>query len=594
MAAAGTPTPASDDLPQWGRVLITGGTDWPILGRKPAKGQVQAVNEKAPDLPGPHILRALCNVKMRRVITSHSSCHAVFLAVNGDAYIVGRNEQGQCGFPVKPAPGQIGGLAIYEPLKLDRKTMFSPTLPQGDNGKIVAAATGRSHTLLVTKNGQIYSSGSNAFGQCGHERLGNFEMFTKIETAAYIKEKDPVIAVSCGLTFSLILTTSGKVYALGSSEKGQLGNGRTGEHFISGNKLAFNTFTEPLLIKGLADKKITQIACGQQHSIAMDEDGLVYAWGFGGYGRLGIGSQQDQLLPALVPQFAKENTLTRARKIFAGPTNSAVIDGQKMFWLAGKWKNSGEGSAGQGYMTFKYLPDLMGCRIRNVGLGGVTLFCTAEEDPSLRGSHDATMNVAWGQNAQNGELGLGPDKPKSATKPQRCETLDGISILEIAAGQNTTYYVARNLGEAYSELNRFPEHVDSSEMCVVCQAETKPSRANPGEEDALLECEKCENPYHLSCLTPPLEAVPDGEWHCPQCVAEAADGEEEEEQSTNAKSGSGKKAAGGRGKASGADGDINENGEEADEEESSATNGGKRGRAKPKANSAGASKRRKT
>lgn len=107
-------------------------------------------------------------------------------------------------------------------------------------------------------------------------------------------------AERCVIPGSMIL-----VYALGSTEKGQLGNGRTGEHFISGNKLAFNTHTEPLLVRALASKKIIEISCGQQHSIAMDEDGYCYVWGFGGHGRLGLGSGQDQLSPVLVPSFAK-------------------------------------------------------------------------------------------------------------------------------------------------------------------------------------------------------------------------------------------------------------------------------------------------
>ena len=28
---------------------------------------------------------------------------------------------------------------------------------------------------------------------------------------------------------------------------------------------------------------------------------------------------------------------------------------------------------------------------------------------------------------------------------------------------------------------------------------------------------QCDNPYHLACLDPPLDAVPDGEWFCPDC-----------------------------------------------------------------------------
>jgi hypothetical protein len=29
-----------------------------------------------------------------------------------------------------------------------------------------------------------------------------------------------------------------------------------------------------------------------------------------------------------------------------------------MYYVAGKWKTSGDGGAGQGYMTFKYLQEL--------------------------------------------------------------------------------------------------------------------------------------------------------------------------------------------------------------------------------------------
>ena len=35
----------------------------------------------------------------------------------------------------------------------------------------------------------------------------------------------------------------------------------------------------------------------------------------------------------------------------------------------------------------------------------------------------------FGQNAANGELGFGPDQPKSATKPQRHEPLVGVVVL---------------------------------------------------------------------------------------------------------------------------------------------------------------------
>lgn len=300
---------------------------------------------------------------------------------------------------------------------------------------------------------------------------------------------------------------------MGSCEKGQLGNGKTGEHFISNTKLAYTVHTEPILVRALSDKKIVKISCGQQHSVTLDDDGYCYVWGFGGYGRLGIGTADDQLLPVLVPQFSRMNPITRAKDIVAGPTSTVIIDRQRILWLTGKWKTSGDGGAGQGFLTYKYLPDLMGCKMQRASLGGVSLIAIADEDPVHRGPQEATMNIAWGQNAYNGELGYGFEKPRNSTKPLRCETLDGIAVLDVACGQNTTYYLARNMGEAYAELPSHPLVEQSQEECLVCGKEDTGDDAN-----ALLECERCEEPWHLQCLDPPLDAIPDGEWHCPQCL----------------------------------------------------------------------------
>ena len=109
-----------------------------------------------------------------------------------------------------------------------------------------------------------------------------------------------------------------------------------------------------------------------------------------------------------------------------------------------QWKTTGDGGSGQGFMSFKYLPELMGCKINRAALGGVTLIAVADEEKSARGEHEATMNIAFGQGASNGELGLGFDQPRSATKPQRCEPLDGLAILDVAGGQNTTFCECRH------------------------------------------------------------------------------------------------------------------------------------------------------
>lgn len=143
-------------------------------------------NDRSPDLPNPHILRSVCNYRMRRVFTSHSSSHAVMLSVAGDAFVLGRNEHGQCGMPIAPTQSAASsskgskqngvdgsssrsGPAVSEPIKLDRTRHFSPPLPTGEKGDIVHAACGRQHTLLVTRAGSVYSAGGNANGQVSQD-----------------------------------------------------------------------------------------------------------------------------------------------------------------------------------------------------------------------------------------------------------------------------------------------------------------------------------------------------------------------------------------------------------------------------------------
>jgi hypothetical protein len=47
-----------------------------------------------------------------------------------------------------------------------------------------------------------------------------------------------------------------------------------------------------------------------------------------------------------------------------------------------------------------------------------------------------------------------------------------------------------------------------SDFCAVCD--------DGGE---LILCDKCERPYHLGCLNPPVKAIPEGDWYCPRCQA---------------------------------------------------------------------------
>ncbi|CEQ38996.1 SPOSA6832_00479 [Sporobolomyces salmonicolor] len=382
---------------------------------------------------------------------------------SSSAYLFGRNEHYQLSHPLPshltsshlthdgiPSPTPA---ALY-PFPL-RDLPSSNVPPALRSQRIVSAAVGRGHTVLVTSKGEAWAAGWNVYGQCGISDEEHVGSFTRVRGDL---EDEKVVSASCGTSHTLFLTESGRVYAVGTGEKGVLGNGKTGEH-IAASRVLFIEQHEPLLVGGAIEgRKIIQITSGQQHNIALDDEGYCYAWGFGGLGRLGLGAQIDALTPAQIPAFAGTNPLTRCKKIAAGSTNTLFIDNQGMLLLCGKWKTSGDGSAGQPWMTPRVVQDIMGYKWELISAGGVTLFCSAH-DPK-----EGELTVAWGQNAQYGELAFGQGavclffshsllrrykgtdekvQAKSATKPQRIDYLDGIEMLDIAAGQNSTFFIAR-------------------------------------------------------------------------------------------------------------------------------------------------------
>ena len=101
------------------------------------------------------------------------------------------------------------------------------------------AACGRGHTVLVTDAGEAWSAGWNVNGQCGHdEGTEHVASFKRIRGGGIDDEK--VVAASAGISHSLLLTETGKVYAVGTGEKGVLGNGRvrpSPSHFTLSKRL---------------------------------------------------------------------------------------------------------------------------------------------------------------------------------------------------------------------------------------------------------------------------------------------------------------------------------------------------------------------
>jgi len=184
----------------------------------------------------------------------------------------------------------------------------------------------------------------------------------------------------------------------------------------------------------VTDVKITSIACGQNHVVALDEKKRVFTWGFGGYGRLGHTEQKDEYRPRLVQLFSRPGR--GAVQVWAGSTYCMAMNELGLTFF---WGLQGNCSSKECTMYPKPFADLQGWKVRSIGCGH--RHCVVAADTAI---------IVWGRQTSNGELGLGEQR-KSSAQPDLMKAAADIYMLRTAAGQAHTLMIARNETEKDEE-----------------------------------------------------------------------------------------------------------------------------------------------
>jgi len=140
-----------------------------------------------------------------------------------------------------------------------------------------------SHTLALATDGTLWAWGSNDSGQVGVPDEHAKVVYTpqRITTAA------DVLAVAAGGAHSLLLLRGGQVYAVGTNDHGQLGDGSTTDR---------PTWKR---CEGMAH--IAAFAAGHTHNLAVDAGGKVWGWGSNIASQVKPGEVGQVYLPAALP-----------------------------------------------------------------------------------------------------------------------------------------------------------------------------------------------------------------------------------------------------------------------------------------------------
>lgn len=150
--------------------------------------------------------------------------------------------------------------------------------------RILKISAGRAHVVVLTDEG-VYTFGNNAYGQCGRKIVPN-ENYALNNYIHYIPTiEDKIITdVECGQDHSLALTKDGCVYSCGWGADGQTGQGH------------YQNSAEFTRVKGdIESEKIVKLACRSDFVLALNDKGEVFGWGNAEYNQITLPNVDQQL-----------------------------------------------------------------------------------------------------------------------------------------------------------------------------------------------------------------------------------------------------------------------------------------------------------
>ncbi|MDR3228727.1 MAG: immunoglobulin domain-containing protein [Puniceicoccales bacterium] len=304
--------------------------------------------------------------------------HSLYVTASGDLYARGNNESGQLG----------------DGTTTDRST------PVKVASGVASVAAGASHSLYVTTSGDLYAMGNNSSGQLGDPTT----TYWSWSRSTPVKVASGVASVVTGDYYSLYITTSGDLYAMGDNGSGQLGDGTTTDRS-----------TPVKVASGVASA-----VAGYTHSLYVTTSGDLYAMGNNEYGQLGDGTATDRSTPVKVA--------SGVASVAAGYTHSMYVTASGDLYATG---NNEYGQLGDGTTNNRLSYGKVASGVTSVVASGSSLYITTSGDLYAVGSN-------W-----SGQLGDGTTTDKLT--PVKVAS----GVASVASGDGWTLYVTTS-GDLYA------------------------------------------------------------------------------------------------------------------------------------------------
>uniref|UniRef100_A0A8C2DUB1 Si:ch73-190m4.1 n=1 Tax=Cyprinus carpio TaxID=7962 RepID=A0A8C2DUB1_CYPCA len=230
-------------------------------------------------------------------------------------------------------------------------------------------------------------------------------------------ENRQVIQIACGDHHSVALTNDGQVFVWGENSHGQLGLRK--DH--PGSPSAQH-------VQSLSGVPLAQISAGGDHSFVLSLSGVVFGWGKNSAGQLGLGDTTDRHVPTVVNSLNRKKTVS----ISCGGEHTATLSkGGTVFTF---------GSGGCGQLGHKSFRDEHHPRVVAELWGSEVSQVTCGRHHTLVSVASSKMIYSFGCGTQgqlgNGEM-INKYVPCPVDIPTECN--DEYTIEKLIAGENHSF-----------------------------------------------------------------------------------------------------------------------------------------------------------
>ena len=258
-------------------------------------------------------------------------------------------------------------------------------------GITALGVTADNHSIAVKNDGTAWAWGDNTYGQLGDNTTTGRLTPVQVRGLANVGVLTGIIAVGGDEYHSIALKNDGTVWAWGDNTYGQLGDNTTTARLT------------PVQVRGPANvgvlTGIIAVAAGQFQCIALKNDGTVWTWGRNNFGQLGDNTTIDRLTPVQVLGPGGVLFLTGITSIAGGDYHTIALKNDSTVW---DWGRNTFGSLGDNTNTDRLTP----VQVRgsgNVGVLSGIIAIAAGDLHSLAIKNDGTI-WGWGDNGY-GTLG---------------------------------------------------------------------------------------------------------------------------------------------------------------------------------------------